>query len=50
MDGLMTMNFSVPLSVTVSSGGVQLTVFRFVFCCKVQPDHGEGQETVMVES
>jgi hypothetical protein len=34
--------------VQVSEGVTQLVVLRLVFCCKLQPAEGEGQETTTV--
>jgi len=39
------MNLLVPSSVMLSGGVTQFVVVRLVFCCKVQPVDGDGQET-----
>ena len=42
------MNLFVPSSLTVADGGTQLVALRFEFCCKFQPDEGDGQKMTAV--
>jgi len=44
----MMINFSVPLSLTVSAGVLHAGMERFRFCCNFQPIEGEGQATTAV--
>jgi len=40
------MNLCVPLLLVVSGGGIQLVVFRFVFCCKSNPVGVSDQDII----
>ena len=48
MGGFTTMDLFEPSSETVSGGVVQLMDVRLVFCSKVQPGVGDGQEMRVV--
>ena len=41
-------NFSVPLSLTLSLGVVHVVVERFRFCCNFQPLETDGHATTAV--
>src|SRR5216684_1623790 len=42
------MKLTVPLLLTVSAGATQLVVLKSVFCCRLKPVEGAGQETTAV--
>src|SRR5437868_5157708 len=48
MRGFTIMNFSVPLSLTLSCGVPQFGMARLVFCSRFQPVEVDGQETMAV--